>query len=77
MFSKPKEKLTHKDRVLRHLQRYGKITTWDAIKDYGNTRLSQYIMLLRRENYVIINKRINFKNRFKENGHYDEYILVK
>ena len=48
-------KITMKERILRHLEDYGSITTWEAIKEYGCTRLGHYIYLLRRkENYNII-----------------------
>lgn len=43
-----------KDRILRHLEKYGSITSWEAIKEYGCTRLSQYIYLLRNEGYLVI-----------------------
>ena len=43
-----------KDRILNHLEKYGSITSWEAIKEYGCTRLSQYIYLLRNEGYLVI-----------------------
>ena len=42
------------ERILNHLKDFGSITSWEAIKDYGCTRLSHYIWLLRKE-YNITN----------------------
>ena len=42
------EKLEQKiDAILKHLQEYGNITSWEAIKEYGCTRLSAVIWTLR------------------------------
>ena len=32
-------RLTQKDRVMAHLWDYGEITSWEAIKEYGITRI--------------------------------------
>ena len=37
-----------KECILRHLRDYGTITSWEAIQEYGCTRLSHYIYLLKR-----------------------------
>ena len=42
------KELTQEDRVLRHLKQIGHITSWEAIKEYGITRLSAKIYNLRR-----------------------------
>lgn len=42
------------DQVRGHIKRYGRITSWDAIQDFRCTRLSQYILLLRKEGLKII-----------------------
>lgn len=69
-------KLTMKDRILRHLQDYGSITTWEAIMEYGCTRLGHYIYLLRRkDNYNIADERITGKNRYGDATHYKKYYL--
>lgn len=69
--------LNNKEIILDHLQKYGSINTWEAIKYYGNTRLSQYILLLRREGFNITSKTICTKNRYNKNCHYNQYILNK
>ena len=63
------------ERILNHLIEYGSITSYEAIKEYGCTRLSQYIYLLKKDGYVIdvqIEKNIN---RYGEKIHYNRYLL--
>ena len=43
------QKTTQKEQVKTHLKTYKSITTWEAIKLYRITRLSEYIRLLRKE----------------------------
>lgn len=64
------------ERILRHMKEYGFITSWDAIMEYGCTRLSHYIWLARNNGYVIENERVNGKNRYGEPTHYVKYKLV-
>lgn len=64
-----------KGRILRHLEKYGSITSWEAIKEYGRTRLSQYIYLLRNEGYLVIDSWEKATNRFGEPVHFKKYVL--
>lgn len=58
-------KMTHKDRVLKYMKDNGGITTLDAIKDLGNTRLSASIWLLRhKDGFDIETKRISVPTRY-------------
>lgn len=68
-------KMTHYDKVLRHLKEYGEIDSWTAITEYGNTRLSAYILLLRKDGYEIESEVICGKNRFGEKTHFTRYKL--
>lgn len=64
--------------VLLHLEEKGKINSWEAIKEYGATRLSAIIYNLRhRYDLNIINERVEFTDRYGTPSHYDNYILVK
>ena len=49
---------TKTGKVLAHLQEYGSIDTWKAIKLYRATRLSAIIFNLRKEGYNIESERI-------------------
>ena len=65
------------ERILNHLKEYGYITTWEAIKNYGCTRLSQYILLLRQKNLKITDTWEHSKNRYGQSVKYKKYILEK
>lgn len=64
-----------KDRVLKYMQDFGSITTLDAIKDLGDTRLSDKIYRLKREGYVIKTQREQGKNRYGEKTQFVRYSL--
>lgn len=42
-----------KERVLKYILDFGSISTCEAIKDLGCTRLSAYIYMLKKEGYDI------------------------
>ena len=47
-------KQTHATRLLEYLKTYGSITSLEAIRDLGNTRLSATIFVLKDEGHDII-----------------------
>jgi len=63
------------DRILNHLLTFGSITSWEAIKEYGCTRLSHYIWVLRNENYDIKDEWIHTTNRYGDKIKFKRYIL--
>lgn len=67
--------MTHKERILRHLEDGKTITTWQAYKEYGCSRLAEYIRQLRYEGYPITGTTIKGLNRFGDKTHYTEYKL--
>ena len=77
MGSKREKKPTHKDKVLRYIREFGKITSWDAYSQLGVTQLATRIFELKRDGYCFKKTRVNTKNRFEEPTHYDEYRLVE
>ena len=62
-------------RIWKHLEQHGSITSWEAIKEYGCTRLSQYILLLRKRNLNITDTWEHTKNRYRQSVKYKKYIL--
>lgn len=70
-----KERITHKDRVLQYLRENGSITSWEAIKEFGNTRLSATIFLLREDGHFIETKFQSAKNRYGDEVSFARYIL--
>lgn len=63
--------------VLEHLLKKGSITSWDAIKKYGATRLSAIIFNLRKRGYDIVTLEIDGKDRYGQRCPYAKYILKK
>ena len=67
--------MTGKERVLKYMQDFGSITTLDAIKDLGDTRLSDKIYRLKKDGYAIRTQPESSKNRWGENTHFVRYSL--
>ena len=62
--------------LIGHLKKHGNITSWEAITEYGCTRLSHYIWIMRtRLGMNIESEVIIAKNRFGKPTHYCKYIL--
>jgi hypothetical protein len=58
--------LSQRRMILEHLIDRGSITSWEAIQEYGITRLACYINMLKRENKIITDKwEENNGKRFK------------
>lgn len=66
---------TARDRVLEHLKKYKTITSWEAIQNYGITRLSEYIRQLRRDGYVIASNWTQNINRYGDKVRYVIYEM--
>lgn len=65
-----------RERVLSYIKQFGYITTWDAFRDLGCTRLSEYIRQLRQE-YNIVSETIGTTNRYGEKTYYVKYKLME
>ena len=62
--------------VLLHLQEKGSITSWEAIKEYGATRLSSIIYNLRHKYKLnIISEDVEFEDRFGNKSSFAKYTL--
>lgn len=73
-----KEKKTNKtEKVLEHLQKYGYITSLEAIELYGATRLSDIIFRLRNRGINILTIDMPFVDRFGDKSIYGKYVLVE
>ena len=70
-------KRTQADRVLAYIQTFGSITTLEAFRDLGVTRLSARIYELRARNINIESTNVTSKNRYGENCTYAKYFLRK
>lgn len=68
-------KTTQREKVLEHLEKYGSITSMEAIALYGATRLSDIIYRLRNSGYTIITENKTTLNRFGNVTNYAKYVL--
>ena len=69
------KKLTQKDMVLRYLQDYGSITSWEAIKEFGATRISTIIFNLKKDGCVFDEEWVHTTNRYERPVSFKKYIL--
>lgn len=69
-------KLTQCDRILRHLNDHGSITSLEAMSEYGIMRLASRITDLKGMGYPILSERITGKNRYNETTSYSIYRLA-
>ena len=61
--------------VLMHLEEHGTINTWEAIKEYGATRLSAIIYNLRHTyGMQIDNENVYFTDRYGNKARYTNYV---
>lgn len=68
---------TQKGAIMWHLQEYGSITSWEAIQEYGATRLSAIIFNLRAEGYNIVSDDFKKTTRFGRSVTLARYRYVK
>ena len=64
-----------RQRTVEHLEKYGKITSLEAIKLYGNTRLSGTMWVLKQEGYKFNTRRIAVENRYGKKTYVTEYYI--
>ncbi|HIQ90735.1 MAG TPA: helix-turn-helix domain-containing protein [Candidatus Coprosoma intestinipullorum] len=68
-------KKTQAERVLEYIKRFGSITTLEAFRDLGVTRLSARIFELRNKGLNIDSTSVTSKNRYGETCTYAKYFL--
>ena len=69
-------KLTQCERILRHLNDHGSITSLEAMSEYGIMRLASRITDLKGMGYPILSERVTGKNRYNETTSYSIYRLA-
>lgn len=67
--------MTQTERILRHLQTFGAITSLEAIQDYGILRLASRISDLRKEGLPIRREMVSGRNRYGEATSFARYSL--
>jgi len=63
--------------ILWHLGEYGSITSYEAIKEYGITRLAHIIYVHRKDGYTIDSIPLQKKTRFGRTATIAKYVYVK
>jgi hypothetical protein len=68
-------RISQKQRILKYMSDFGSITTNDAFKDLGCTKLTTRISELRKDGYHIIGEAETSKNRWGESITYNRYRM--
>tara|TARA_R100000734_G_C3313648_1_gene105009 strand:+ start:1664 stop:1942 length:279 start_codon:yes stop_codon:yes gene_type:complete len=68
---------TGKDAIKWHLKNYGHITSLEAIREYGVTRLASIIWYLKEEGYNIHSEDIKKTTRFGRTTTIAKYLYFK
>lgn len=66
-------KFSQRDDIIRHLMTEGSITAWEAIKEYGSTRLSAIVYELRKKGWNIESEMVTAKNRYGNTVQFARY----
>ena len=67
--------MTQCERVLDHLQRFGGMSAWEAMRDYGIMRLGARVWDLKAQGHDIRRTMESGKNRYGEAISYARYYL--
>lgn len=71
------KEITQETRVLNYMLDFGSISSWEAIKELGITRISARIFNLRKKGYFIENEWEYTTNRYGDKIKYVRYTLNK
>lgn len=63
------------EKIARHLETYGSITSLEAMQEYGIMRLASRVSDLKKAGIPIKAEMVSGKNRFGENTSYAKYSL--
>lgn len=69
------KRTTQVDRVIAYMKQFGSVSTLEAFKDLGVTRLSARIFEIKQRGYKVKSEPIKAKNRFGEDVRYFRYSL--
>lgn len=63
------------EKIIRHLEDYGSITSLEALSEYGIMRLASRITDLKDKGYPISREMVTGKNRYGEEVRFARYTL--
>lgn len=67
--------MTQSERIIRHLQDYGSISSLEAVQEYGIMRLASRISELKKSGIPIHREMVAGKNRYGEATSYARYSM--
>ena len=68
--------MTQKERITRHLEDYGEITSLDAFREYGITRLAAVVCDMRKDGMDVRTDIVEMTNRYGEPTRFARYTLA-
>lgn len=68
--------MTMQERTVWYMKTYGSISSLEAIKELGNTRLSGTIYCLKKKGYIISSEPEYSKNRWGDTTTYARYKII-
>lgn len=71
------KRTTLADRVLQYMKEFGSITSYEAFRELGVTRLSAAIFILKKKGIDICTKMEQSKNRYGDTVYFARYSLVE
>tara|TARA_R100000935_G_scaffold58847_1_gene98524 strand:+ start:6143 stop:6358 length:216 start_codon:yes stop_codon:yes gene_type:complete len=69
-------KETHATRLIAYLKEYGNVTSLDAFKELGNTRLAATIFILKQEGYKFETENVSVPTRWNDSATVAKYTLI-
>lgn len=69
------ERLSQCDKILRHLEDYGSITSLEAMSEYGIMRLASRVSDLKKKGFPISREMVKGKNRYGEETCFAKYTM--
>lgn len=69
--------MTQSERVMKYIGEFGSISSMEAFRDLGITRLAARIADLERDGIRFSRTRETVKNRYGEQTHYTRYTLAE
>ena len=67
--------MTQNERIVRHLEDFGSITSMEAMQDYGIMRLASRVNDLRRDGVPIVTEVVTGTNRYGEPTRWARYRM--
>ena len=69
--------MTQSEKIVRHLEAFGSITSLEAMREYGIMRLASRVSALKKSGLPVRTELVRGKNRFGEPTCYARYSLEK